>query len=315
MALDLEATVVEPFVGALVGGIDVDDGPTDEQLRVLGSIVSHVWGRGDIDLASITTLGPEELSRVVVSLDLRRLFCELLIALELCRHPQTATQVARVEAYANALGVQEQVLGAVRKSIEEGAAEATVDLERFYGEVLPDLSEPTLRQSYLRLQEPDHELAARLLALHDLPEGTLGHEYIEFYRRYDLTLPGDDIHFPAHYVGHDMNHVITGYLPTAPGEIARSSFLFGASQSPSVWLQFLMTLAVHESGTVTHGDILPKAGTLDRLGAADLLGEGLERGAQCTVDLTKVDHLAIAHLPLDDVRQNFNVVPLVGAAG
>jgi len=56
MALDLESTLVEPFVGALVGGIDVDGGPTDEQLRVLGSIVGHVWGRGDLDLTSLTTL-------------------------------------------------------------------------------------------------------------------------------------------------------------------------------------------------------------------------------------------------------------------
>lgn len=315
MALDLDPAIVEAFVGGLVGGVDVDGGPTEEQLRVLGAIVAHVWGRGDLDLTTMATLGPDDLVRVVSTPDQRRLFCELLISLELCRHPQSAAQVARVEAYAAALGVEEQVLGAVRTSIEEGAAEATKDLERFYGEVLPDLSEPTLRDSYLRLQAPDHDLAVRLLALHDLPEGTLGHEYIEFYRRYGLTLPGDDIHFPAHYVGHDMNHVITGYLPTAPGEIARSGFLFGASQSPSVWLQFLMTLAVHESGTVTHGDIEAKVATLDRPGAADLLGEGLGRGAQCIVDLTKVDHLAIAHLPLDEVRRNFNVVPLVGAAG
>jgi hypothetical protein len=315
MSLHLDPTLVEPFVAGLVGGIDVETGPTDEQLRVLGAIVSHVWNRPDIDLGSVATLEPDRMVHEEMDPHQRRLFCELLICLELCRHPQSEAQVARVESYAAALDINEQVLGAVRMSIEVGAAEATEDLERFYGEVLPELSEPRLRDQYLRLEEPDHALAERLRVLSDLPPGTLGREYLEFYRRYDLVLPGDDPHFPAHYVGHDMNHVITGYLPTAPGEIARSGFLFGASQSPSVWLQFLMTLAVHESGTVTHGDIKAKVGTLDRPGAADLLGEGLARGSQCTVDLTKVDHLAIAHLPVDEVRQMFNVVPLVGAAG
>jgi ubiquinone biosynthesis protein Coq4 len=29
-------------------------------------------------------------------------------------------------------------------------------------------------------------------ALHDLPVGTLGYEYVEFYQRNGITLPGDD---------------------------------------------------------------------------------------------------------------------------
>ena len=47
-------------------------------------------------------------------------------------------------------------------------------------------------------------------------------------KRQNFPLPGDDTNLPAHYVNHDMNHVITGYEPTAPGEIARSGFLVAA---------------------------------------------------------------------------------------
>ena len=123
-------------------------------------------------------------------------------------------------------------------------------------------------------------------------------------------LPGADTHTPAHYVSHDMNHVITGYEPTAPGEIARSGFLWAANDSRRNWLEFLVTMSIHESGVLNHGAIRAKVSTLDRQGVPELFGEGLERGSQCNVDLSQVDHLALAELPLEQVRKQFNVVPL-----
>jgi hypothetical protein len=186
----------------------------------------------------------------------------------------------------------------------------TQDLERLYGEILPEVSEQSLRDRYLRLEEPDPALADSLRALADLPDGSLGRAYLAFYERNGFALPGDDIHLPAHYVNHDMNHVITGYEPTAPGEIARSGFLVAANGSRHNWVEFLLTMSIHESGVLTHGEIRAKFATLSRPGVGDLLGEGLDRGRQCTVDLSQVDHLAIAGEPLDAIRQRFNVVPL-----
>ena len=107
-----------------------------------------------------------------------------------------------------------------------------------------------------------------------------------------------------------MNHVITGYAPTAPGEIARSGFLLETNDSHHNWLEFLLTMSIHESGVLNHGDIRAKVATLDREGVPKFLGEGLERGAKCTVDLSQVDHLAIAHLPLEQVRADFSIVPM-----
>jgi len=230
--------------------------------------------------------------------------------LELCRHPQSRAQVDRVEAYARTLGVDGVAVGSTRTALERGAAIAAEDLERTYREILPEISELRLRDRYLTLDAPDPELGDRLRALHDLPPGTLGHAYVEFYRRNNFPLPGDDVHLPAHYVNHDMNHVITGYEPTAPGEVARSGFLFAADPQRHNWLELLLTLSIHESGVLTHGDIRAKVATLARPGVADLLGEALERGAQCTIDLPSVDHLAIAADPLDEIRARFHVVPL-----
>ncbi len=304
------AELVEPVVAGLLGGIDVDDGPTERQRAVLAAVVAHLWRRPDLDVQALPRLGPDETARAIADPSARRRTVELLVTLELCRHPQTPTQVRRVEEFAAALGVASHALDIVRTWIDDGTERATADYDRFYAEVLPELSEPAFRSKYLSLDEPDHTLARRLLAFHEFPSDTLGYAYIEFYRRNGLVLPGDDTHMPAHYVSHDMNHVITGYEPTGPGEIALGAFTLAMCDNDANWLQFMTNLLIHEGGMLKHGEIMPKAETLARPGATELLGEAVERGWQCTGDFSQADHLALAPLPLDEVRARFNVVPL-----
>jgi hypothetical protein len=302
--------LVDPVVAGLLGGIDVDDGPTERQLAVLDAVVGHLWRRPDLDMRAVKPLGPDEAAREIGDPEVRRRTIELLVTLELCRHPQTLTQITRVEEYATALAVEGHALDIVRTWIDDGVERATADYDRFYAEVLPQLSEPAFRSKYLHLDEPDHVLAAKLRTFHDLPDDTLGYAYIEFYRRNNLVLPGDDTHLPAHYVSHDMNHVITGYEPTGPGEIALGAFTLAMKDDDANWLQFMTNLLIHEGGMLKHGEIMPKSETLSRPGATELLGEALERGSQCTADFSQADHLSLAPLPLEEVRARFNVRPL-----
>jgi hypothetical protein len=301
---------VDVFVAGLLGAVDVDGGPTDEQLAVLQSFVAHLWKRPDLSLATVTPLRATEVADLLPTDAARLQFCEMVMTLELCRHPQSAAQVDRAEEYAATLGVTGIAMETTRTALEHGAAAAAADLERVYGEILTEVSERSLRDRYLKLDAPDPELTAQLRALADLPPGSLGRAYLAYYERHGFVLPGDDVHLPAHYVNHDMNHVITGYGPTAPGEIARSGFLMAASSSRHNWLEFLLTLSIHESGVLTHGEIHAKFATLSRPGVSDLLGEGFDRGRQCAVDLSQVDHLAIAGESLTSIRERFNVVPL-----
>ena len=303
--------LVEPVTQSLLGAIDVDGGPTDEQLAVLRAVVTYLWERPDLDLAALAPLGPREAATAIEDPHARRRLNEVLVTLELCRHPETKTQVARVEEYAHAMDVGGPHLDICRKWIDEGTERATEDFDRFYAEDLPTLSEPSLRDRYLRLDEPDADLADRLEALHDLPEDTLGWHYLEFYRRNDITVPGRDTHTPAHYVSHDMNHVISGYEPTGPGEIALGAFTLAMNDNDANWLQFVANLVIHEAGLLKHGAIEPKASTMTRAGATDLVGEGFARGARCTSDFSQADHLAMADWLLDSVRAYYNVVPML----
>jgi hypothetical protein len=306
----IDDSMVETATRVLLGAIDVGDGGTDEQLAVLRALVAGYYERPDIDVDTLGALGPDEAAAAVTNPAHRRRVRELMALLESCRHPLTDAQVARVELYATALHEDGPDMVIVRDLVNDGAQHAMADYMRFIEDIEADLAEPKLTADYLeKFDSPKPELAGQLRKLHDLPEGTLGYEYIEFYRRNNLTLPGDDPNLPAVMVSHDMCHVIAGYEPTGPEEIALGAMQLGVVDSDAHWIQFLGNLAIHEAGYFNDESFVGKTATLEREGAAALLAEGLRRGAACTGDFTHADHLALAATPLAEVRHQFGIPP------
>ena len=307
----IDDQMVEPVTRALVGAIDVDGGATDEQRIVLAAIVCGYWDRPDLDLDALEPLDPAGTAAAVTAAAPRARLRELMVLLELCRHPLTDAQVQRIDEYAAALEQSGPGLALARTLVREGAEQAVADYHRYLGALDQQMTEPSLRVQYSQtLTEPDHELAARLRALHDLSEGTLGHEYVEFYRRNGLTLPGDDPYMPALFVAHVMCHVIAGYEPTGQGEIALGAMQLAVTDTPAHWIAFLGNLAVHEAGFLGSASITPKPAALTRDGAPDMLAHAFLRGSRCTGDFTTTDHLALAAVPIADVRARFGVPPL-----
>src|SRR5690348_11484938 len=144
--------VVEPATRALLGAIDVDGGATDEQLAVLRAVVTYLFERPDLDLATLAPLDATESAAAITDPPAPRRVNALLVTLERCRHPETEAQVARVEEYAAAMGVGGPHLEICRTWIDQGTERATEDFDRFYAEDLPTLSEPSLRDRYLRIE-------------------------------------------------------------------------------------------------------------------------------------------------------------------
>jgi len=304
----VSAEQVGPVVSSLLGAIDTGDGGTAEQRAVLRALVVGYWERPDLDLDVLAALEPEAAAAALPDSVVRGETRELMVLLESCRHPLTEAQVERVDAYGAALDEGGRGMVLLRDFVRGGAAQAMADFQRYLTAVEPELAERSLAAEHVGMGDaPDPALAARLRALHDLPAGTLGHEYVEFYRRNGLTLPGDDPSMPAVFVSHDMCHVIAGYEPTGPEEIALGAMQLCVADDEVHWVQFLGNLAVHEAGFFTNQDVTGTTATLARAGSAELVAEAMRRGSACTGDFTAVDHLALADVPLAEVRARFGV--------
>ena len=302
---------VEAATRVLLGAIDAGDGGTDEQRGVLAAVVSGYWLRPDLDLTTLEPLEPAAGAAQFSDPRQRRRLREFMVLLELCRHPLTEEQISRVDAYADALGEDGPGLGLARTLVRDGTARALADYTRFSDAARVQWAEPSLVDQYLRvLDEPDPELAARLTALHDLPEGTLGWEYVEFYRRQGLALPGVDTYIPAFFVAHDMNHVIAGYGTTGQEETALSAMILAMADTDDHWVLLITSMAAYELGLSKTDSFVGKQEVLTRDGAAALVADALRRGAACAGDFSSTDHLELVHLPLAEVRERFGVPPL-----
>jgi len=304
--------LTEPVARTLKGAIDTGDGGTDEQRAVLRAITVGFLGRRDLDVDALEPLEPDAAAELVTDPAPRRRVREMMVLLENTRHPITDEQVARVEAYVTAMGESGPGLVLSRQVVEQGATHALADYQRFSDAIYVDIAEPSLVPGGgLDKDHPDPELAARLKGMRDLPDGTLGRAYVAFYERNNLTFPGDDPNSPAIFVAHDMTHVIAGYEPTGPGELALGAFQISMSDTDAHWIAFIGSIAIHEGGWYNAPGFVGKTATLARPGALDTFAEAFERGQQCTGDFTAIDHLGMADRPLADVRAEFNVVPVV----
>ena len=307
----VDARQVEPVLGGLLGAVDVDGGPTDEQLLLLRALATHVWGRPDLDPGVVTPLTPAEVTRAIGGTDAVRRFHYLLVVLELCRHPFSITQEEKVEEYAAALHLDGMGLEFCRDLATRGIEAARADHDRFEANLRTEQQEPRLRTRTPRDDLTDPELVELVLAMESLPDGSLGRALIRFYADFGLSVPGataSDLTYA--FVAHDMNHVIAGYAPVADGELALGAFQMGMNDSEVSWILCLTNLAIHEAGVIQLGDIAPKTGTLGRPGVADTFARALARGSQCTADFAVADHLAVADRPLAEVRASFGVPPL-----
>ena len=308
---------VEPVVRGLLGAADVDGGATDEQLEVLWSITDHLWKRADLRSAGLTPLTPTEAAALIVDERARRRFHLIMITLELCRHPLSPNQITRAEEFSAALGVDGADLLIMRDWMDRGVAAAMDDWKRCFGSQVEANSETALRSivpasdEVWQPQEADAELTERLAELNRLPEGSLGQSFLDFYRRNGITVPGTESGglMQAVSVSHDMNHVIAGYEPTGQGEISLGAFQMAMADTDENLVQYLGNLLIHEAGVLDPGGFTPKSASLQRPGAFDMLGEAFDRGAQCRADFTHVDHLAMAAWSLEEVREEFGVVP------
>lgn len=321
----LPTPLSEVMASGLINLIDVDGGPTTEQSRILNSIATHLLGISIDPGMKSAVITPAELVARLPEAKHQRIFMQIAIVLDLCRHPKSEMQFRRVEEYAAAFKFDGVELKILRDFAHLSAIDATTDFIRLYGSYTPELSEHNGKFPAGDPRELDDDFFERIEKLSQMPYGSLGWAFTNFYSRSKLKMPGRDSPNPSYYVSHDMGHVISGYEATGPGEIALGAIKLALDGSDANWMASLANFLIHEVGLFTHGtdvQFIPHGhdgdpyyqagvrGAVDMPGAADLFAEALQRGAACGGDFTKLDHLAIAHIPLIEIRRELKIPPL-----
>lgn len=309
VTLNGRSDLVLPAARVIRTAIDVGDGGTPEQRRLFQLLASSVWHRDDLDLDSLPTISPIEVAKLfddeVAAWRLR----QMLVLFEVMRHPQTDEQVVLVDGFALALGGDDEGLRLVRGMMHHETSQAVEHFRDAWNRGRDRLSEPAMLARFEGIDDAidDPDLAAQMRAMRDLPRGTLGREYIEFYMENHFEIPGEGVAHPAFFVQHDMSHLVAGLGPSAPGEISLAAFQLGMNDNEAHWMQFVAGLAAYELGVFGAANFESKEGVLEREGTIELMVESFLRGTHCTSNYNEVSLLDLADRPIAELRQRFGV--------
>ena len=311
MSFFIEPGSVAVVARGLLGTVSTSQGPSQEQLRLLQSLLDYLWDRPDLNIHTLSPISSFELALTITDQSTRRVFHNLQMMLELSRHPQTEEQLRLGEVYSESLGVTSDALQVTRDYLHSGVKKAAEDANRIFHKFLPLRSEPELAGLDLSSTDKGHELAKRIESFSDLPEMSLGWALLYYYKRFGFPVPGSQVcALNSLYVAHDMTHVISGISITPAGEIALSAFQLAMGPNQVNESALLASLITHEAGFVSVNPTLhPDDASLDNSSAAHLLSSEMARGSCCNGDFSLVDHFQLAHLPLSRVRKQFNVLP------
>jgi len=279
-------------IGILYTATDVDGGHSKEQRELLEALARHVMR---VAPSTVTVIEPDEAAAVISKPRLRKAIGEILVMLELVRHPPSAVLTSRVAEYLAALDIQDGFQSVAKDYLEDAREQVGKDWER--------VREPDLVEHFLD-DLSDSELNEKMIALARLPEGTLGKALFDFYRRNGFPwIPEND---EDSLVPHDLTHVLAGYGATAEAEVALQAFLVGAARGERHFSSLLASLLLFEVGMMPFPGIETTQGVLARPDSAELVASAIERGLQCHGDIA-VDHEEMLDRPLAQVRAELGI--------
>jgi len=300
---------------ALVGVHSTDGNLSPIALRLLAATQQHIL-HTSFDVESLPPISPEQLAAALVRSEVREAFSGALIIHGFASGDPSPAQLALVEAYCQALGKAPTELTALRHYTQRRLALLRFDVLRhmYIGDALGRIWEDEGVMGFLKMvglfkgKRSDPALAARYQALGNLPPGTLGHTYFTSIREQGFSLPGEPFAGPEVMARHDMIHVLSGYGTTPDEELLVSAFTGGFRREGAV-SAMLFALCLFDLGVQTAPVAQPTIGRLD----PDAFFAALVRGSRVTVDFYgDWDLFAVAHLPIETVRAQYNIAPREG---
>ena len=312
--------------GAAPGGL------TEVQRHVVNATVEAMSGHV-VDVGGMDPLGPRDFAEAMArrNLQFRGRMVQLMLLIEMLLTPLPPEVTARVQEYAEALGVHEDMLRVTHQIARGSLGLALVDFQRSgYFEQM--LEQPP---DHLHVQHAlsdawegcadDPELAGRWAALADCPVGSLGHGVWRFYRARGFSFPGSPGSAPPTLAQHDWMHVLADFGSTVECEIEVFGFISRANDDPSGFSLLAMVIGLFETGylfNAAKGFFEYDLGHFSRdaehmaIRLADAMARGANaawdlnlHGRPSDVDFLGVDWFEYADWPVSQVRRYFGVPP------
>lgn len=286
--------------------------------RFLDAAQSVVLGSSH-DLDALAPIAPEA---VALALDpspaeLRQQLVRAMCLVALVDGPPDPRATALVRDYAAALAVDEPALRPIQRYADGQRLLGWLDFHRrshlraMVQETFEGGFFPAIRALFgLRGLMRDPRLAARYIALGELPDGTAGKALYDHYRRHGFGLPGEPNGFPESGVYHDIVHVLGGYDTDAVGELSVGAFCAGFRRQDPLFTALLPLFVF-----VARINVTPIAHErVDDLfaqpGVAEAYLKAYERGSRVKVDLSDHwDYWPFLGRPIEDVRRDLGIAP------
>jgi hypothetical protein len=307
-------------LAAVEGAFESGGGPDPLQRSVLAVVARDLYGLGPEDLPP--PLPADEFLATGATPTLCQSAVSLMVILEMLAHPLRPEVAESVTTYARRLGVTDHMVGAARALAEDQLRSMYEDIQRstwfhdrtVHGALHGRFLEVVRSRLAYKGVVASRSIAAKWTALGRCPAGSWGRGVADFYQQHQFPFPGQLGGMREVAATHDFIHVLAEYDATPAGEIEVFAFI-GASM-PEQWglAMLCFTLGIFQNGSIRVVEGKPvaiaRADTLSDPGNVDRFGEALARGRATTVDvLGGVDHFALAHVDLDEIRHRFHVEP------
>lgn len=266
---------------------------------------------GVLDIAALPAPSADAVAKAVRDPADRDHVVQFLIVMAVVDATVDRAKIRVVDAFAQALGVRED---AVRQLAEVGrghlawvrADVARRNLRSITGHDV----DQTIDAWILPYRDaPDPALAARYRTLQDLPGGTLGRTFFEFYRTNGFAFAGEPAGLNQRFASpHDSTHILSGYDTTPQGELLVSTFTAGMHPKEPMSGHILPVILSWHLGielAKLPGEI---KGQLD----PGKFWNAWERGSQVVVDVfaDRWNFWEEARAPLVTLRERYRVPPL-----
>jgi ubiquinone biosynthesis protein Coq4 len=295
------------------------EGPMRPTQRALLEAAKKVILHLDADLDALPAVTPAELAAGFPASELRQQFVNGMLVVALADGVPARETVAKVEAFAEALGLASPEVTSLHRLAEEHMLLYKLDLLRrghikdIFKNQLDQKGPLGLVKSVLTMRGvmEDRALAARYRAWEKLPEDTLGHHLVAFYNKNGFSVPGERSGFPEAGLYHDFCHLLGDYSTEPEGEVQVASFTAGFKRERPFYVM-LFSVLIFSTGVNMRptADDYVTVGVLGKPGVAEQVFAAIERGSKVNQDLSdKWDYWAYVELPIDEVRRRLNILP------